>query len=93
MNDLNADSNFGGLLNAKIAYPRIEAAIRTNNVEFVAHDFCQQVLGEKLVKSDLTGEILYWNSANWWDKSIYIVFCLIMMPRIMIGKVLLQKNI
>lgn len=81
-NDLNSRKD------SSSTYPRIESAILTRNTEFVAHDFCQQVLRKKLLTSELTGKILPWNSASKIDKALYIVSCVILMPLHFITKCL-----
>ena len=72
--DLNQKST------STICYPRLEAAISTANTEFVSHDFCQQALQKRWLTSDLTGNILPWNSASRVDKLFYVVSCVVLMP-------------
>ena len=63
-----------------MVYPRLEVAIMNRNIDFVAHDFCQQILREKLMQSQETGEVLPWNSSNWIDRGMYILGCGFMLP-------------
>merc|ERR1719295_814685 len=80
--------DFDPKTNTNVMYPRLETAIRTNNTEFVAHDFCQQVLREKMMKSDLSGKTIPWNSAGMIDKSIYVTSCILLMPPLFLSKLL-----
>ena len=69
-----------------VLYPRLEVAIQTRNKQFVAHDFCQQILREKLMLSQETGEVLPWNSSNWIEKFIYVIYCTVMLPVFIVCK-------
>eukprot|EP00092_Neocalanus_flemingeri_P006843 GFUD01007388.1.p1 GENE.GFUD01007388.1~~GFUD01007388.1.p1 ORF type:complete len:851 (-),score=173.68 GFUD01007388.1:141-2651(-) len=74
----------------RMAHPRLEVAIVTRNIEFVAHDFCQQILRDKLMQSEETGELLPWNSTTFLDKGVYIISCIFLLPIFIVCKVVID---
>ena len=55
--------------------------MKTQNINFVAHDYCQQVLGQRLQRSDNGDLTLPWNSANIGNRILFVLgFGFLLMP-------------
>ena len=61
---------------ANMPYPRLEIAVADQHDEFVGHDYCQQILRQKWLTSDVTGEIIPWHSSKLYEKIIYSLCCI-----------------
>ena len=85
-NDMSSD------LTSIVPYPRIDLAIRTKNIKFVAHEFCQEVLRKRMVKCELTGNIIPWNSTNFFDRCLYIMLCLVSLPFCIVCRLVLDMT-
>ena len=75
-------------LDSRLPFPILEAALINKCKKFVAHDYSQETLREKLVHSDVNDDILPWNSTSQTFQYLYILMSLILMPIFVIFKVL-----
>ena len=75
-------------LDSRLPFPILEAALINKCKKFVAHDYSQETLREKLVHSDVNDDILPWNSTSQTFQYLYILMSLILMPIFVICKVL-----
>ena len=78
--DFKVNHYFNDALIRNMTYPRLEIAELENHEEFVGHDFCQQILREQWLKSDVIGKSIQWNSTSVKDKILYCLSCVLLMP-------------
>ena len=74
-------------IDSRLPFPILEGALINRNTKFVAHDYSQETLREKLVHSDVNEDILPWNSTKMTGQYIYMLMALIFMPLFVIIKV------
>eukprot|EP00092_Neocalanus_flemingeri_P103120 GFUD01131922.1.p1 GENE.GFUD01131922.1~~GFUD01131922.1.p1 ORF type:complete len:840 (+),score=155.46 GFUD01131922.1:47-2566(+) len=80
LQDYKIDHYFTDAMIDEMPYPRIEVAVADKHEEFVAHDYCQQILREKWLQSDVTGEIMQWHSSKMYEKVFYFIDCVLLYP-------------
>ena len=74
-------------INSRLPFPILEGALINRNTKFVAHDYSQETLREKMVHSDVNEDILPWNSTKMTGQYLYMLMALIFMPLFVIFKV------
>ena len=47
---------------------------------YCSHEWCQQVLREDWLRSDVTGKTIQWNSTNTTDQILYFISCCLLFP-------------
>ena len=65
--------------------PLLEKALESKNVNFVSHDFCQQILRDVMVTSEAEYDYpkrvrIGWNSCRDIGKVIYFTVCFVLLP-------------
>ena len=80
LHDYKIDHYFEESLINQMQYPRLEIAVTDKHEEFVGHDYCQQILTQAWLRSDVTRDIIQWSSSKMTVKMLYCLSCFIMYP-------------
>ena len=74
-------------LDGRLPFPILEGALINRNTKFVAHDYSQELLREKLVHSDANGDILPWNSTKITGQLLYMLMTFLLLPVFVLIKI------
>ena len=80
LHDYKINHYFTDALINDMPYPRLEIAVADKHEEFVGHDYCQQILRQEWLQSDVTGDIIQWHSSKMHEKMFYYVLCVCLYP-------------
>ena len=64
----------------RLPLPILECALTTKNYKFVAHDYSQETLREKMYQSDNEEDILPYSSTKMSGRILYVIVAMILMP-------------
>ena len=69
--------------NKNVVLPKVNISIKRRHEDFVAHDYVQQIMGEKWTQSlisDDDNDRLTWNTLNFPRQALYFFYCLLFFP-------------
>ena len=60
--------------------PKVTIAILRGHEDFVSHDYVQQIVGEHWIRSDVTGDIITWNTLSYRKQLFHLFYCCLLLP-------------
>ena len=66
-----------------VVYPKVNISIKRRHEDFVAHDYVQQLMGEKWTQSEVSDDIedrLTWNTLDSKRQALYFFYCILFLP-------------